>query len=110
MTDVAQKRGTDTIMGAAGDRSGGIQSVDRAVSVLEFLSREGWAGVTEVAHGLRIHKSTAYRLLATLKERGLVEQDMETERYRLGLGLVFLASAVAADLDVVRYAREHAVS
>jgi len=87
------------------DKKAGIQSVDRAVSVLEYLSREGWSGVTEVAHGLRIHKSTAYRLLATLKDRGLVEQDLETERYRLGMGLVFLASAVAADLDVVRAAR-----
>lgn len=87
------------------ERGAEIQSVDRAVSVLEFLSREGWSGVTEVATGLGVHKSTAYRLLATLKDRGLVEQDLETERYRLGLGLVFLASTVAADLDVVRYAR-----
>lgn len=87
------------------ERRAEIQSVDRAVSVLEFLSRHGWSGVTEVAVGLGIHKSTAYRLLATLKDRGLVEQDLSTERYRLGLGLVFLASTVAADLDVVRHAR-----
>ena len=57
-----------------------MQSVDRAVSVLEFLAREGWSGVTEVANGLNVHKSTAHRLLVTLKERGLVEQDVETER------------------------------
>jgi DNA-binding IclR family transcriptional regulator len=82
-----------------------VQSVDRAVAVLEFLLQEGAAGVTEVANGLNIHKSTAYRLLATLKERRLVEQDAETERYHLGLGLVFLARAVTADLDIVRYAR-----
>ena len=81
-----------------------VQSVDRAVSVLEFLSHEGWSGVTEVANGLNVHKSTAHRLLVTLKERGLVEQDVETERYRLGLGLVFLASTVRAELDVVRSA------
>ncbi len=87
------------------ERRGGVQSVDRAVSVLEFLCREGWSGVTEVANRLGIHKSTAHRLLATLKDRGLVEQDVETERYRLGVGLVFLASAVTADLDVVRSAR-----
>src|SRR5437764_1722573 len=91
-------------MCAANDRRALVQSVDRAVSVLEFLSREGWSGVTEVANGLNVHKSTAHRLLVTLKERGLVEQDVETERYRLGLGLVFLASAVRAELDVVRSA------
>jgi DNA-binding IclR family transcriptional regulator len=81
-----------------------VQSVDRAVEVLEILSREGWSGVTEVANGLGVHKSTAYRLLATLKDRGLVEQDAGTERYRLGLGLVALASSVAADFDIARSA------
>ena len=82
-----------------------VQSVHRAVSVLEFLSRVGWAGVTEVANALDVHKSTAYRLLATLKDRGLVEQDVDTDRYRLGMGMVALASTVAADLDLVRAAR-----
>ena len=82
-----------------------VQSVDRAVSVMEFLSRRGWSGVTEVAMELDIHKSTAYRLLATLRDRGLVEQDAATEKYRLGFGLVLLARAVSADLDILRCAR-----
>lgn len=71
---------------------------------MEFLSRNGWAGVTEVANELDVHKSTAYRLLATLKDRSLVEQDAATEKYRLGFGVVLLASTVTADLDLVRYA------
>ncbi len=79
-----------------------MQSVDRAVSVLEMLSGRGWSGVTEVARELDIHKSTAYRLLTTLRDRGLVEQDATTEKYRLGFGLVLLASSVTADLDVAR--------
>jgi DNA-binding IclR family transcriptional regulator len=92
-------------MATEGERGSELQSVGRAVSVLEHLSREGWSGVTDVANALDIHKSTAYRMLATLKARGLVEQDTQTERYRLGLGLVLLARAVTADLDVVRAAR-----
>src|SRR5829696_3699228 len=86
-------------------RSPSVQSVDRAVSVMEFLSRRGWSGVTEVARELDIHKSTAYRLLTTLRERGLVEQDAATEKYRLGFGLVLLARAVRADLDILGCAR-----
>jgi DNA-binding IclR family transcriptional regulator len=82
-----------------------IQSVDRAIAVLEFLSTNGWSGVTEVAAALGTHKSTAYRLLSTLKDRGLVEQDAATDRYRLGLGLVYLASAVSNELDILHYAR-----
>jgi len=82
-----------------------VQSVDRAVSVMEFLSRNGWTRVTEVANELGIHKSTAYRLLTTLRDRGLVEQDTATEKYRLGFGVVLLASTVTADLDVLRCGR-----
>ena len=45
---------------------------------------QGEAGVTELARRLGLHKSTASRLLATLQKRGLVEQDDETGKYRLG--------------------------
>ena len=86
-------------------RSNFVQSVDRAITVMEFLSRRGWSGVTEVAEELDIHKSTAYRLLATLRDRGMAEQDAATEKYRLGFGLVMLASSVTADLDVARCSR-----
>ena len=82
-----------------------MQSVDRAITVMELLSRRGWSGVTEVANELGINKSTAYRLLTTLRDRGLVEQDAATEKYRLGFGLVTLASSVTADLDVARCSR-----
>jgi DNA-binding IclR family transcriptional regulator len=86
-------------------RSSSVQSVDRAVSVMEYLSRRGWSGVTEVSREAGIHKSTAYRLLTTLRDRGLVEQDAATEKYRLGFGLVLLARTVSADLDILRCAR-----
>jgi DNA-binding IclR family transcriptional regulator len=86
-------------------RSPSVQSVDRAITVMEFLSRRGWSGVTEVSRELDIHKSTAYRLLTTLRDRGLVEQDAATEKYRLGFGLVLLARAVSADLDILRCAK-----
>jgi DNA-binding IclR family transcriptional regulator len=86
-------------------RSISVQSVDRAVSVMELLARRGSVGVTEVANEIGIHKSTAHRLLTTLRARGLVEQDATTEQYRLGFALVLLASTVTADLDVLRCAR-----
>ena len=49
-----------------------MQSVDRAVAILEILARDGEAGVTEVARELGVHKSTASRLLAALDRRELV--------------------------------------
>ena len=92
-------------MGAAGNNSGAVQSVDRALRIMKLLSVRGRLGVTEVAGELGVHKSNAHRMLATLAGHGMVEQDPETEKYRLGLGVVGLASAVTADIDVVRDSR-----
>ena len=77
---------------ASGD-GGGIQSVERAVDVLELLGSRGECGVTEVATALDVHKSTASRLLAVLLERGLVEQSIPRGPFRLGMGLVQIGRA-----------------
>ncbi len=82
-----------------------VQSVDRAITVMEILAREGWAGVTEIARELDIHKSTVFRLLATLERRGVVEQHAETQKYRLGFAVLRFAGAVRSSLDLVRAAR-----
>ncbi len=82
-----------------------VQSVDRAVSAMEILAREDWSGVSEMADELDIHKSTAFRLLSTLEQRGLVEQDADTQKYRLGLGVLRLAGSVRSSFDLVRAAR-----
>lgn len=80
----------------------GLQTVDRAVSVLEILARRGEAGVTEVAGLLDVHKSTASRLLGALEARDLVEQAVDRGKYRLGFGIVRLAGAVTGGLDITR--------
>ncbi len=82
-----------------------VQSVDRAVAVMEILARDGWAGVTDISRELGIHKSTVFRLLATLERRGVVEQHSETQKYRLGFAVLRFASAVRSSLDLVRAAR-----
>lgn len=93
---------------AASDRtadSGGVQSVDRAVTVLEILARSGGSGVTEVAAELGVHKSTAFRLLGALEDRDLVEQAGDRGKYHLGFGILRLAGAVPGQLDLVRQGR-----
>jgi DNA-binding IclR family transcriptional regulator len=82
-----------------------VQSVDRALTILEMLARDGEAGVTEIAADLGVHKSTAFRLLATLESHRLVEQDGDRGRYRLGVGNLRLAGATTARLDLVTEAR-----
>jgi DNA-binding IclR family transcriptional regulator len=83
----------------------GVQSVDRALTILGILARLGEAGVTEIAGELGVHKSTAFRLVATLEQHGMVEQNDERGKYRLGFGILRLAGATTARLDVVQEAR-----
>lgn len=82
-----------------------VQSVERAVTILEILARAGEAGVTEMANEIGVHKSTAFRLVSTLEKSGLVEQAEDRGKYRLGVGLLRLAGATTARLDVVQEAR-----
>jgi DNA-binding IclR family transcriptional regulator len=87
------------------DAGAGVQSVDRALTILEVLARVGEAGVTEIAGELGVHKSTAFRLVTTLEGHRLVEQTSERGRYRLGVGVLRLAGATTARLDLVQEAR-----
>jgi DNA-binding IclR family transcriptional regulator len=93
--------------GRSGDRSttAPVQSVDRALSVLEILGARGEAGVTEIAAELGVHKSTAFRLVAVLEGRGFVEQLADRGKYRLGFGIVRLAGATAAQMDLAQEGR-----
>src|SRR5207244_10998015 len=82
-----------------------VQSLDRALEILRLLGSEPEMRLTDLDRRLEGHTSTVFRLLSTLQEHGLVEQNPTTERYRLGYGLVRLAGAVVAELDLARVSR-----
>jgi IclR family acetate operon transcriptional repressor len=75
--------------------SGSVKSVWRALDLLEAFPKHGpELGLTKIASLLKLNKATAYRLLATLEERGYIERALENRKYRLGvrafeLGLYF---------------------
>lgn len=71
-----------------------IQSVSHALDVLEELSKAaGEIGVTELSKRLKLHKNNVFRLLATLELRGYVDQNSDTEDYRLGVKSLQLGQA-----------------
>src|SRR5690349_19205612 len=83
-----------------------VQSVDRAIAILYLLAQRGDAGVTEVAAELGVHKSTAFRLITALDTGGLIEQDGERGKYRLGRGILRLAAATAGGLELPTESRQ----
>ncbi|KNX37476.1 IclR family transcriptional regulator [Luteipulveratus halotolerans] len=73
-------------------RRPGVQSVDRALDVLEVLSDGGAQGVTDIVRVTGLPLGTVHRLLATLVDRGYVRQDAE-RRYAVGPATLGLADA-----------------
>lgn len=82
----------------ADDRTGRVQSIDRAAALLRAvadLAPDG-ASVATLAAATGLNRATAWRLLATLEDNGLLERDIAA-RYVLGPGIARLAGAAPVD-------------
>ena len=77
-----------------------LDSVDKALQLLQLLSDLGKVRVSEAAASLEIGRSTAHRLLATLTYRGFAEQDAD-RAYRPGPSFARL-SPIGNDLQRLR--------
>ena len=85
-----------------------VQSLDRALDLLEALARTDELGVSEVAAQTGLVPSTAHRLLSTLVARGYAAQNPATGRYLMGYKLLELSSGLQDRLGRLRAtARAH---
>lgn len=80
---------------------GGVQSVDRSLVILELLGRLGYASIAQLADELGVHKSTASRLVGELEAHDMVTQHQERGKFELGFGILRLAHAIPARLNLV---------
>jgi len=86
------------VMGAKAKASGaalsGVQSVERALDLVETLARaQDWVGISELSAATAQPVSTVHRLLMTLIARGYAVRDGQTRRYALGPGARRLTGA-----------------
>lgn len=85
---------------------GTIQSVTRALSLLELLAKEtSTISLSELSHKSDLKMATVHRLLTTLMNRGFVEQDSMTLRYRLGIKIFEIGNAALLINDLRSIAR-----
>ncbi len=82
-----------------------IQSLDRGTQILLLLAEKSCAGITELAEALGVDKSTASRLVETLRARDMVRLDPETKKYRLGFRILHLGESLKDNLNVIAIAR-----
>lgn len=85
-----------------------LSSVTTAIRLLKAFSEdEVEIGVSALAQKLKVAKSTVHRLAVTLVAEGLLEQNPETERYRLGIGLFGLGTLVRRRMNLSNEARPY---
>lgn len=104
MTDMASDLSGAGRAGQPG--AAAVQSVERALQVLEILADLGQGGVTEIADELGVHKSTASRLIAALESRDYVEQLSERGKYQLGIAVSRLLRARSGHTDLVKLGQD----
>jgi DNA-binding IclR family transcriptional regulator len=82
-----------------------IQTVSHALRLLEEFRAEDELGVTELSRRLNLHKNNVFRLLATLEQRGYIEQSSANERYRLGAKCLELGETFCRSHSLLDQAR-----
>jgi IclR family acetate operon transcriptional repressor len=90
--------------------SGLVQSVVMAGQILEALAAAGQPmRLTALANHLGEPKARMHRHLSTLRHLGFVEQDAETDFYKLGLKLAHVGQAAMEQFDLRRLAEPYAI-
>jgi DNA-binding IclR family transcriptional regulator len=85
-----------------------VQVLDRAIAILDALAggREELP-LAEIARRVGVHKSTVHRILTSLEQHRLADQNERTGCYRLGSHLVSLANAALAQFDIRNRAKPY---
>ena len=85
----------------------GVQSIDRALDIIEAVAEAGRPmGLTEIANQVGLHKSTAYRIIETLFQRGYLAKTDEGS-YKIGLKLIDAVSCYINSLELQTEARPY---
>lgn len=83
-----------------------VQSLDRALSILEILSNYESLSLNEISEKVGLHKATTHRLVNALLENGFIEKNRKTKQYALSMKLYQLGNRRLQYVDLTQIARE----
>jgi IclR family acetate operon transcriptional repressor len=78
---------------SAAEAGGEVQSLDRAIGILEVVAAADGLNLSEIARRTDLPTSTVHRLLATLQRRGLVAHEADSGAWTVGIGLFRIGAA-----------------
>ena len=87
------------------ERTGGVQSLTRALSILDALAdNDDGLSLTALAKTVALPPSSAHRLLTTLQRKRFVRFEPATMAWRIGVQAFVVGNAFARSRDVVALA------
>lgn len=101
------QRGSD--MGGSGEGNGvpGAQAIRRAANLMRMVGERNPEGlpISELVERTGLKRPTVHRLLLALAEEGLVEQDPQTRKWRLGEETYILGTVAGTRHNIEAFAR-----
>lgn len=85
--------------------SGSIQSIDRALIVLELIAKNGKMSLNDIHNVLSINKPSLSRIVFTLCENGYLKKDPKSGEYSLTLRLFEIGVQAVRNLDYLNLVR-----
>ena len=79
-------------------------TLERGLSVLEFVAKAGEASASDAVAALGISRSATYRLIDTLRRKRYLEISPASEKLRLGIKTTELGMTAVSGVDAVRLA------
>ncbi|MFA6846657.1 MAG: IclR family transcriptional regulator [Sphaerochaetaceae bacterium] len=90
------------------EATGSVPAVDRAVAILEYLTKIKNATIKEISKALAIPSASTARIVKTLASHNFLSEDMgqSATRYSLGLRMLWFSQVVYQQLDITNIAHE----
>lgn len=82
-----------------------VQSVDRALLILETLSNYEMLSLMEISEKVHLHKATTHRLINSLLENGYIEKNPVTKQYKISLKLFQIGNRRVQNIDFLNVAK-----
>lgn len=80
----------------------------KMAAVLDCFTRaRGQLSISEIMDETSLPRTTVHRIVASLRDIGLLDQDGRRQTYRLGLKMFYFGNVVIANLDLNRHAHQH---
>ena len=82
-----------------------VQSIDRALAILETLADYPSLSLMELSEKVHLHKATTHRLVNSLMENGYIDRNPDTKQYRISLKMFHLGNKRVHNIDFLNVAK-----